>query len=155
MPTTQGPVPVRTREASREVEALLRQIITLVEGVSPGHAWDRDEHDEAIVTVMCDVHIDGVSYQVLRLPPESLSAGQPAVVLSPREREIVRLVAKGLPNKSIADVLDISLWTVATHLRRVFAKLGVSTRTEMVAHLLSSSQWEEPLRSLPDAANRR
>jgi DNA-binding CsgD family transcriptional regulator len=45
-------------------------------------------------------------------------------------------VAKGLPNKAIADVLDISLWTVATHLRRIFAKLGVGTRAEMIARVL-------------------
>ena len=46
------------------------------------------------------------------------------------------MVAKGLPSKSIADVLDISLWTVATHLRRVFAKLGVGTRAEMIARVI-------------------
>lgn len=55
------------------------------------------------------------------------------VRLSPREQEIVRLVAKGYPNKTIAGILDISPWTVSTHLRRVFAKLGVNSRAEMVA----------------------
>ena len=49
----------------------------------------------------------------------------------------MRLVANGLPNKAIADVLDVSLWTVGTHLRRIFAKLGVNSRAaEMVAHVL-------------------
>ncbi|HZA34714.1 MAG TPA: helix-turn-helix transcriptional regulator, partial [Vicinamibacterales bacterium] len=62
--------------------------------------------------------------------------GRACISLSPREREIVRLVAKGLPNKAIADVLDISLWTVATHLRRIFAKLGVGTRAEMIARVI-------------------
>jgi DNA-binding CsgD family transcriptional regulator len=56
-------------------------------------------------------------------------------LLSPREIEIVRLVAKGLPNKTIAGVLEISPWTVATYLRRVFAKLGVGSRAAMVARL--------------------
>ena len=37
------------------------------------------------------------------------------------------LAAQGLPNKSIANRLGISAWTVATHLRRIFAKLGVTT----------------------------
>ena len=55
--------------------------------------------------------------------------------LTPREHEITRLVAKGLPNKTIAGVLDMSPWTVATHLRRVFAKLGVNSRAAMVARL--------------------
>jgi DNA-binding CsgD family transcriptional regulator len=56
--------------------------------------------------------------------------------LSPREQEIVRMVAKGHPNKVIADVLNISSWTVCTHLRRIFAKLGVGSRAAMVAQLL-------------------
>lgn len=55
------------------------------------------------------------------------------VILSPREKEIVRLVAKGLPNKTIAAILDISPWTVATHIRRVFGKLGVRSRAAMIA----------------------
>ncbi len=52
--------------------------------------------------------------------------------LSAREREVARLVAQGLPNKTIAGILDISPWTVASHLRRSFAKLGVTTRAELV-----------------------
>jgi DNA-binding CsgD family transcriptional regulator len=55
--------------------------------------------------------------------------------LSPRERQIVRLVAKGHVNKTIGAVLDISPWTVATHLRRIFAKLGVASRASMIAAL--------------------
>lgn len=55
--------------------------------------------------------------------------------LSPRELAIAHLVARGLPNKAIGDVLDISPWTVATHLRRVYAKLDVTTRAAMVAAL--------------------
>ena len=55
--------------------------------------------------------------------------------LSPREQEIVRLVAAGHPNKVIAGVLEISYWTVSTHLRRIFAKLGVTSRAAMVARV--------------------
>jgi DNA-binding CsgD family transcriptional regulator len=57
------------------------------------------------------------------------------VRLSPREREIVRMVAQGHSNKIIADVLNISSWTVGTHLRRIFAKLGVGSRAAVVARL--------------------
>jgi DNA-binding CsgD family transcriptional regulator len=55
--------------------------------------------------------------------------------LSPRELQIARLVADGATNRAIGSVLDISLWTVSTHLRRIFAKLGVGSRAEMVARL--------------------
>jgi DNA-binding CsgD family transcriptional regulator len=55
--------------------------------------------------------------------------------LSPREMQIARLVADGATNRAMATMLGISLWTVSTHLRRIFAKLGVSSRAEMVATL--------------------
>jgi DNA-binding CsgD family transcriptional regulator len=67
--------------------------------------------------------------------------GQHAVTLSPRELEIARMIGKGLPNKMIADVLDISTWTVGTHLRRIFAKLGVTSRAAMVAQLLQQARY--------------
>jgi DNA-binding CsgD family transcriptional regulator len=63
-------------------------------------------------------------------------AHEPAIPLSPREQEIARMVAKGYPNKTIAAVLEISSWTVGTHLRRMFAKLGVNSRAAMVAQLI-------------------
>ncbi len=46
------------------------------------------------------------------------------------------MVMKGYPNKTIAAVLDISVWTVGTHLRRIFTKLGVVNRAAMVAQLV-------------------
>jgi DNA-binding CsgD family transcriptional regulator len=62
------------------------------------------------------------------------------VTLSPREREIALLIARGLPNKAIGAVLGISTWTVATHLRRMFAKTGVTSRAAMVAALADAGQ---------------
>jgi DNA-binding CsgD family transcriptional regulator len=67
-----------------------------------------------------------------------------AVALTPREGEIARMVGKGYTNKEIAKVLEISTWTVATHLRRIFSKLEVSTRASMVARLLEAKPVEEP-----------
>lgn len=55
--------------------------------------------------------------------------------LTPREQEIARMVADGFTNKEIASVLEISSWTVSTHLRRIFGKLDVGTRAAMVARL--------------------
>jgi DNA-binding CsgD family transcriptional regulator len=62
----------------------------------------------------------------------------PAADLSAREREIVRLVAAGLPNKAIGDVLGISPWTVSSYLRRLFAKCGVRSRAALVAAVMQS-----------------
>jgi DNA-binding NarL/FixJ family response regulator len=52
------------------------------------------------------------------------------VELSPREREVLALVAEGLPNKLIARRLEISERTVKAHLTSVFAQLGVTDRTQ-------------------------
>ena len=51
-------------------------------------------------------------------------------VLTPREAEILRLVAMGLINKEIGRRLGISEMTVKVHLRGVFSKLGVKSRTQ-------------------------
>ena len=76
--------------------------------------------------------INGKTYTVLRLDPSLETAQELATMLTERELEITTLVALGWPNKQIADHLHISEWTVSTHLRRVFAKLGVHSRAAMV-----------------------
>jgi DNA-binding NarL/FixJ family response regulator len=48
------------------------------------------------------------------------------------------LAARGSPNKVIAHELNISAWTVNTHMRRIFAKLNVTSRTAMVARYLEA-----------------
>jgi DNA-binding NarL/FixJ family response regulator len=62
----------------------------------------------------------------------------PADSLSPRELEVLRLVAKGLSNADIGRELYISEATVKTHLLRTFAKLGVSDRTAAVTTALAA-----------------
>ncbi|MCX7595228.1 MAG: response regulator transcription factor [Fischerella sp.] len=58
-------------------------------------------------------------------------------ILTARELEIIKLVALGRANKQIASQLHISEWTVSTHLRRIFAKLGVDSRAAMVCRCAS------------------
>ena len=53
--------------------------------------------------------------------------------LTPREQEVLTLLADGLTQKTIADQLAISSKTVATHIQRILAKLGVHSRAEAVA----------------------
>lgn len=55
-------------------------------------------------------------------------------VLTERELEILRLVARGLRNKEIARDLGLSVRTVEGHLGHVLAKLGVSSRSEAIAY---------------------
>jgi DNA-binding NarL/FixJ family response regulator len=59
--------------------------------------------------------------------------------LTAREAEVVRLVARGMSNKTIAHQLGISSRTVEGHLNHVFDKLGVLSRTELVHVALANS----------------
>lgn len=59
-----------------------------------------------------------------------------AAVLSPRERELVNLLAQGLRNTDLAQRLGISVNTVKQHLKRLFHKLGVRNRAEAVTRAL-------------------
>ncbi len=55
--------------------------------------------------------------------------------LTPREREVAKLAALGLPNRQIADQLFVSVRTVENQLQRAYAKLGVRRRSELRAAL--------------------
>ena len=123
--------------ASLDVEDLLRQIVVHV-GEEVAHSNPVREIGDTQEVVL-DVHMNGMRYTLTRSHSEDSDR---QVSLSPREKEIVRLVAKGLPNKAISEVLDISPWTVATHLRRVFAKMAVTSRAEMVARVLKEGLLE-------------
>jgi DNA-binding CsgD family transcriptional regulator len=87
------------------------------------------------------VDVDGFHYTLLRSPCTETCH------LSPREKEIVRLVAEGLPNKCIGAVLEISCWTVATHVQRIFSKLGVTSRAAMVARFIDPAAGHPSARS--------
>jgi DNA-binding CsgD family transcriptional regulator len=103
--------------------------------------------------IILDIEVDGIRYLAIRCCPRSLLGSEagpnrappgPVTSLSPREAEIARMVAKGYANKTIASVLDISSWTVSSHLRRIFTKFGVTSRAAMVARLLDDGRPSEP-----------
>jgi DNA-binding CsgD family transcriptional regulator len=106
-----------------DVRVLLRDIIDMLaarSSVTPGER-----------PLVLDVDVDGLRCLVLVEAHVDVHRE-----LSPREHEIARMVGQGYPNKTIAAILGISSWTVSTHLRRMFAKLGVRSRAEMVARVL-------------------
>jgi|GEM_PF-1101452 len=123
-----------------EAHALLQQLIehTLMTGAfgGEGHKAPGDDAE-----YLLDIEWNGVRCILVREQTPSSSRSQG--FLSPREQEIARMIALGYPNKVIAAVLDISSWTVNTHLRRIFAKLSVSSRAAMVAKLLEEGLMEK------------
>lgn len=129
MRTSPGPVKTKIQCDSEDmyVDDAFRTLVGLIERSSASATSDSGAEN-----VLVDTEVEGARYLLVRMPQiEGVR-----VQLSPREQEIVRMVAKGHPNKVIADVLNISAWTVCTHMRRIFAKLGVGSRAAMIARLL-------------------
>ena len=58
--------------------------------------------------------------------------------LTCREREILGCLCRGIPDKEIARTLDISAWTVHTHLKRIYEKLGVHSRAKAILRFLET-----------------
>jgi DNA-binding CsgD family transcriptional regulator len=112
--------PQRLHALLAEVGALLRS-----------GDYEADEREG----VLLDVTVGSVRCLIVHQDPPL------RVTLSPRERQIALMVAHGRTNQAIATSLDISVWTVSTHLRRIFAKLAVSSRAEMVARLLADHDY--------------
>jgi DNA-binding NarL/FixJ family response regulator len=69
--------------------------------------------------------------------------------LTTRETDVLRLVALGQSNKSIARDLEITVGTVKGHLRAIFGKLDAASRTEAVGIAIRRGTIDEPMRSYP------
>ena len=92
-------------------------LIECVRRVHRGEQWiDRDMVARALRTVL----------------DREAAAREVAQTLTPREIEIVTLVAQGLRNRAIAERLSISEGTVKVHLHNIYEKLGVDGRLELV-----------------------
>jgi DNA-binding NarL/FixJ family response regulator len=76
----------------------------------------------------------GLVGELMRLPRGGESLGEDSLIepLTAREKEVLQLMAQGLANKQIALALGISEHTVKFHLSSLYAKLGISSRTEAV-----------------------
>ena len=118
-------------KGTNRLKNLLAQLVHEIQHQSGEAAGSTNGNQQE---VLLNVTMNGIRYT---LTGTEVSATTTDVKLSPREIEVVRLVSEGLSNKEIALVLDISPWTVSTHLRRVYHKLNVNTRAEMVAFAMS------------------
>ena len=70
--------------------------------------------------------------------PARIVSAKGIPLLTKREEQIAQMVAEGLPNQEISSTLGVSLHTVKNHLFRIYAKLGISNRVELVLYALSS-----------------
>jgi DNA-binding NarL/FixJ family response regulator len=76
----------------------------------------------------------------MRVPAPMLAK---MVALSTREEEIARLVASGFSNCEIVQRVALSQHTVKNYLFRVYEKLGISTRIELVLYILNCSRQSD------------
>lgn len=119
---------------SLEAESLLKQLVEQVKAA--GSSEEKQEAKSIKDHVIFESCIDGLQYRLIcfHRRKEDKQAH-----LSPRELEIARLIAQGLPNKCIGKTLSVSSHTVSTHLRRIFTKLNVTCRALMVARLMEEN----------------
>ncbi len=75
-----------------------------------------------------------------QLAPMRVVSSDGTQLLTKREEDVVRLVAEGLQNREIARELKLSEHTVKNYLFRIFDKLGVSSRVELVLYAVSSAK---------------
>ena len=76
-------------------------------------------------------------------------------LLTNREEEVVRLVAKGLQNREVARELNLSEHTIRNYIFHVFDKLGVSSRVELVLYAASCAKSEQTAAVLSEKQERK
>jgi DNA-binding NarL/FixJ family response regulator len=107
-----------------------------IRSVSEGQVWASSHQQRYILRAL----VEG-------LPPTVTDAkGQ--VSLTRREQEVVSKVAEGMKNREIAELLQLSECTVKNHLFRIFERLGISSRAELILYLYS----QKPSAASNDAA---
>ena len=116
--------------------------------------FSRTESIEQLSKCICAVHRGQIwaSTREMEYILKELVATRPLRIvdangynlLSKREEEVVALVADGLTNRQISEQLKLSEHTVKNYLFKVFEKLGISTRVELVLYALSKNYRRDP-----------
>jgi DNA-binding NarL/FixJ family response regulator len=127
-----------SRAAEMVREGTARHVVLYTWDAAP--AFVRAAQDVGVSGVIlktrsADMLVDGIERVVAgeRVGFETDASGRPAsrvVDLSDRESEVLALIAKGLTNAQIADELYLSIETVKTYVKRLYAKLDVHNRAQ-------------------------
>jgi len=105
----------------------LRLLCKCLLRVAAGEIWASTEHLNHLMELISEVP----SLRVVNTGGRAL--------LTPREEQVVALVAEGLSNRQIARELNLSEHTIKKYLFRIFEKLGISTRVELVLYAFNNS----------------
>lgn len=115
-------------------------IFEALQSGATGYLLKQSPHDQLLAALRY-VHAGGspmTSYiarrvsQIFPDEPATLEMDE-SLVLSPREREVLEMLARGFLYKEIAESLEISVKTVDTYIRRIYEKLHVRSRSQAVA----------------------
>jgi DNA-binding NarL/FixJ family response regulator len=114
--------------------APLRQLCKCITAVARGEIWINHQQLHYLLDVMSQV-------PTLRVVNSNGKA-----LLTRRQEQVVALVADGLSNREVAGELGLSEHTVKKYLLRIFDRLGISTRVELVLYAIShgehrSAEW--------------
>lgn len=100
-----------------------QQLCKCIVCVSQGQVWANSQQMRYVLNALAN-----------GLPP-LITDAKGHVLLSKREHEVVSKVAEGMKNREIAELLGVSEHTVKNHLFRVFERLGISSRAELILYL--------------------
>jgi DNA-binding NarL/FixJ family response regulator len=106
-------------------ETSLREFCKCIHRVRDGQVWASSEQIHYLLDLVCQVP----SLRVISDWGRSL--------LTPREEQVVALVSEGLSNRDVSRELSLSEHTVKKYLFRIFDKLGVSNRVELVLYAVN------------------
>jgi DNA-binding NarL/FixJ family response regulator len=113
----------------------LESLCKCIHSVHQGQIWARS------------VDLDHALAALASTPAPSAINSQGVALLSVRERQVVQQVAAGLSNREIAQALGLSAHTVKNYLFRIFDKLGVSSRTELLYLTMSAPTQATPAKT--------
>jgi DNA-binding NarL/FixJ family response regulator len=90
-----------------------------------------------------------------KTPPVRVVPSPGTNLLTQRETQVASLVAEGLPNKEIAVKLGITEHTVSNNLYRIYNKLGISSRVELVLFLIKQQELQQRVEKNAERTGRR
>jgi DNA-binding NarL/FixJ family response regulator len=103
----------------------LKSLSKCIQAVHKGQIWASNEDLEHIIKALS------------HLKPFHLNNSQGMPLLTRREEDVVRLVADGLKNREIAQRLKVKEHSIRNYIYRIFEKLGVSSRVELILYVFS------------------
>ena len=103
----------------------LKALSKCIRVVHKGQIWAGNEDLEHLISALS------------QSKPIHLSNSDGMPLLTPREEEVVQLVADGLKNREIAERLNVKEHSIRNYIYRIFEKLGVSTRVELILYTFS------------------